>query len=174
MQAIVYTTNTGSTARYAALLAQKTGLPAYASAEAKKAVPAGAEVLCLGWIMAGTVKGYAAAARRYQVRAVCGVGMGQTGTQEKSVRKKTAVPANIPVFTLQGNFDVQKLHGLYRPMMALMVKTAGKSLAEKKNRTPEEDDMLALLRSGGTRVQKEHLSAVLTWYRAAIRGGMEG
>ena len=51
---------------------------------------------------------------------------------------------------------------------------AGKSLAEKKDRTPEEDDMLALLRSGGTRVQKEHLSAVLTWYRAAIRGGMEG
>ena len=59
-------------------------------------------------------------------------------------------------------------------MMALMAKMAGKSLAEKKDRTPEEDDMLALLRSGGTRVQKEHLSAVLTWYRAAIRGGMEG
>jgi hypothetical protein len=30
--------------------------------------------------MAGSVKGYAEAAKRYQVRAVCSVGMGQAGT----------------------------------------------------------------------------------------------
>ena len=48
MNAIIYTTNTGSTARYAGLLAQKTGLPVYSLAEARNAVSTGAEVIYLG------------------------------------------------------------------------------------------------------------------------------
>ncbi len=36
MDAIVYTTNTGSTERYARLLAEETGLPVYSLEEAKK------------------------------------------------------------------------------------------------------------------------------------------
>ena len=166
MNAIIYTTNTGSTARYALLLAEQTGLPVYSLTEAKKTVSTGAEVIYLGWIMAGAVRGYAEAAKRYRVRAVCAVGMGQTGTQTDSVRKKTAVPADIPLFTLQGNFDVKKLHGIYRPMMELMVKTVGKGLAEKADRTLEEDDMLDMMRCGGERVKEENLSAVLDWYNA--------
>ena len=164
MNAIIYTTNTGSTERYASLLSQETGLPAYCLAEAKKKVPSGAAVIYLGWIMASSVKGYADAARRYRVRAVCAVGLGQTGTQADVVRKKTSVPAHIPVFTLQGNFDVKKLRGIYRPMMELMVRTAGKSLSEKKNRTPEEDDMLDMMCRGGERVKPEALKAVRDWY----------
>ena len=166
MDAIIYTTNTGSTERYAKLLAQKTGLPAYSFTEAKKVVLNGAEIIYLGWIAAGSVKGFANAAKRYHIRAVCAVGMGQTGTQAESVRKKTAVPVNIPLFTLQGNFNVKKLHGIYRPMMEIMVKTAGKSLAAKKDRTPEEDDMLSMMLHGGERVRIENLSAVLDWYNA--------
>ena len=164
MKAIVYTTNTGSAGCYAKLLAQETGLPAYSLAEAKKKIHSGAEVIYLGWIMASSVKGYADAARRYQVRAVCAVGMGQTGTQTDVVRKKNHIPTNIPLFTLQGNFDVKKLHGIYRPMMELMVKTAGKELLEKKDRTPEEDDMLDMMLHGGEQVKAENLSAVLNWY----------
>ena len=114
--------------------------------------------------MAGAVKGYAAAAKRYQVLAVCGVGMGQTGTQTESVREKSAVPAAIPLFTLQGNFNVKKLHGVYRLMMEIMVKTAGKALAAKKGRTPAEDDMLDMMLHGGERVKAENLDAVLNWY----------
>lgn len=114
MNAIIYTTNTCSTEYYAKLLAQKTGLPAYCLAEAKKEVFVGAEVIYLGWITAGSIKGYANVAKRYQVRAVCGVGMGQTGTQTDRVRKNSAIPANIPLFTLQGNFNVKKLHGIPR------------------------------------------------------------
>ena len=166
MDAIIYTTNTGSTERYARLLAQKTGLPVYSLAEAKKRVFAEAEVIYLGWIMAGSVKGYAEAAKRYRVRAICAVGMGQTGTQTDSVRKKSGIPADIPMFTLQGNFDVKKLHGIYRPMMEIMVKTAGKGLAEKSDRTPEEDDMLDMMLHGGERVKEENLSTVLDWYSA--------
>ena len=164
MDAIIYTTNTGSAGRYAKLLADETGLPVYSFAEAKKEVAAGADVIYLGWILAGAVKDYSAAAGRYKVCAVCGVGMGQTGTQTDSVREKTKVPGDIPVFTLQGNFDVKMLHGIYRPMMEIMVKTAGKSLAAKADRTPEEDDMLDMMLHGGERVKTENLKAVLDWY----------
>ena len=161
MDAIIYTTNTGSAERYARLLAQETGLPVYSFAEAKKQVFSKEKIIYLGWIMAGSVKGYAEAARRYRVCAVCGVGMGQTGTQIESVRKKSAIPADIPLFTLQGDFNVKKLHGIYRPMMEIMVKTMGKSLAEKADRTSEEDDMLDMMLHGGERVKAENLSAVL-------------
>ena len=164
MNAILYTTHTGSTRRYAQLLSRETGLPACSLAEAGKTVAAGADVIYLGWIMAGTVQGYAAAARRYRVRAVCAVGMGQTGTQTDSVRSRSAIPAQIPLFTLQGGFDVKKLHGLYRAMMELMVRTAGKALAAKQNRTPEEDDMLDMMLHGGERVHSSHLRTVLAWY----------
>lgn len=165
MDAIIYTTNTGSTERYAKLLSHETGLPAYSLAEEKRKVPSGAEIIYMGWIMANSVKGYADAAKRYKVRAVCAVGMGQTGTQTDVVRKKNHIPASIPLFTLQGDFDVAKLHGAYRLMMEIMVKTAGKGLADKPDRTPEEDDMLDMMLHGGERVSMDNLSSVLDWYR---------
>ena len=164
MDTIIYTTNTGSTEQYAKLLSQETGLPAYSLAEAKKKARSSAEVIYLGWIMASSVKGYADAAKRYKVRAICAVGMGQTGTQVKEVRKKNQISADVPLFTLQGNFNVKKLHGVYRFMMEIMVKVSGKSLATKKDRTPAEDDMLDMMLHGGERVKAENLSAVLNWY----------
>ena len=88
MDAIVYTTNTGSTERYAKLLSHETGLPAYSLTEAKKKVFAGAEIIYLGWMMAGSVKGYAAAAGRYQIRAVCGVGMDKPGRRRTVYGKR--------------------------------------------------------------------------------------
>ena len=166
MNAIIYTSNTGSTQRYAKLLAQETGLPAYSLTEAAKSVPNGVEIIYLGWIAAGSVKGFANAAKIYRVRAVCAVGMGQTGTQTDSVRKKSAIPTCIPLFTLQGNFNVKRLHGVYRFMMEIMVRTAGKSLAAKADRTPDEDDMLDMMLHGGERVRAENLNAVLSWYNA--------
>ena len=149
MDAIVYTSNTGSTERYAKLLSDKTGLSAYPMSEAKQRIRAGADIIYLGWISAGTVKGYSNAAKRYNVRIVCGVGMGQTGTQTDSVREKTSIPADISLFTLQGNFDVKKLHGIYRMMMETMVKTVGKGRAATKDRTPKEDDMLKMMLGSG-------------------------
>lgn len=116
--------------------------------------------------MAGTVKGYKNAAGRYKVLAVCGVGMGKTGSREDEVRTGNAVPAAVPVFVLQGGLALKKLRSVYRLMMELMVKSAGKALAAKANRTAEEEDMLDLMLHGGERVGTEHLQAVAAWYEA--------
>ena len=49
-------------------------------------------------------------------------------------------------------------------MMELMIWTAGKALAGKKDRTAEEDDMLDMMLRGGERVRRENLMEVLEWY----------
>lgn len=166
MKAIIYTSNTGSTARYAKMLANELNLPVYSAEDAKREVPAGAGIIYLGWIMAGGIKGYSQAAKRYRVCAVCGVGMGQSGTQIEEIRLKNKISKDISAFTLQGNFDLKKLHGVYRFMMNIMVKTAGKALANKADRTPEEDDMLNMLAGDGNRVQIENLKPVIDWYHS--------
>ena len=163
--AIVYTSNTGYTRQYAMLLGEKTKLPVYSLDEAVQKLAQGNTVIYLGWLMAGKVQGYAKAARRFHVAAVCGVGMGATGSQMQDLRKANALPAAMPVFTLQGGFDMARLRGVYKMMMTVMVKTAGKGLAEKENRTPEEDAMLELMLHGGSRVSEENLEAVWEWYQ---------
>ena len=165
METIIYTSNTGSTAEYAQLLGKELNLPVYSIKQAKNKVSCGSEIIYLGWIMAGEIKGYKRAAKLYKVCAVCGVGMGQTGTQLKEIRNKNAISQRVPLFTLQGNFDVKKLHGMYRLMMNVMVKTAGNQLANKANSTFEEYYMLDMMVNGGKRVSLENLKVVTEWYK---------
>lgn len=167
IKAIVYTSQTGYTAAYAALLADKTGVKAVSLEEAVSAVPEQSEILYLGWLMAGKVQGYDKARKIYRVSALCGVGMGRTGTQLDDIRRQNGVPEAMPVFSLQGGFDRTRLRGLYRFMMTVMAKTAGRSLANKVGRTPEEDDMLDLMTNGGSRVSEDNLTAVLAWFEAS-------
>ena len=163
---IVYTSNTGYTEKYAKLLGEQLGLPAF-SAEQADSLPEGTEVLYLGWLMAGVVKGYKKAAQRFSVAAVCGVGMGPAGSQDSDVRKNNAIPQEVPVFTLQGGFDRTKLHGIYRFMMGVMIKVMGSSPRKKENRTPEEDAMLEMVTNGGDFVDVRQLDGVIAWYRQA-------
>lgn len=163
--AILYTSNTGYTRQYAQMLGGKLGLPVYPLQEAFSELPRGSSVIYLGWLMAGKVQGYAQAAKRYRIGAVCGVGMGATGSQIQDLRRANALPDSLPVFTMQGGFDMNRLRGIYKFMMTVMAKTAGKGLADKTDRTPEEDAMLELLLHGGSRVSEDNLKSVLEWYR---------
>lgn len=162
IEAILYTSNTGSTRHYAEMLGEKTGLPVYSLD--KSPVQAGAEIIYLGWVMASGIKGYAKAAKKYNVKAVCGVCMGVTGTQLPEMRKANAVPEETPVFSLQGGFNLKKLHGIYRIMMNMISKGIIKGLSEKTDRTPDDDDTLDMMLHGGDRVSEENLTALFTWY----------
>ncbi len=164
--AIVYTSNTGFTAEYARMLGDKTGLPVYTLADAEKNLAQGSRILYLGWLMAGKVQGYKKASEKYKIAAVCGVGMGASGTQIDDVRKANAISDSMTVFTLQGGFDLKKLHGVYKFMMTCIKKTMGKKLAEKKDRTADENDMLDLITNGGSRVSESNLGEVLNWLEA--------
>ena len=156
---VIYISNAGSTARYAKLLAHQLDLTAYSAEEAKEKVPAGAEVIYLGWIMAGSIMGCGAAMKLYKVRAVCGVGRGYTGTMQEELREKNNIPTDIPVFMVQGNFAPERLHGIYKMMAGFMVMVVGKASAEKndfiwmENRPRIRED----------KVKLSNLGALLTW-----------
>lgn len=157
--AIVYTSNTGHTEAYARLLGKCTDLPVYPLED--KSLAKGTSVLYLGWLFAGNVKGYKKAAKRYDIRAVCGVGLCDTGALLTQVRKAISLPEQIPLFTVQGGMDHAKLKGIHKFMINMLTK----SIASKADRSEGEDRMLSLLQKGGYYVCEENLSAVLDWYQ---------
>ena len=162
--AIVYTSNTGFTAQYASLLGGETGLPVYSLEEAVKSLTQNSPILYLGWLTAGKVQGYDKAVTKFNLQALCAVGMAKCGSQMEDVRKSNKLPEGLPLFTLQGGFDLKKLRGVYKFMMLVMSKTVAKKLAAKPDRTPDEEDMLDLFQNGGNRVSLENLRPVLAWY----------
>ncbi|NCC67948.1 MAG: hypothetical protein EOM14_07095 [Clostridia bacterium] len=164
MEAIIYTSNTGFTEQYALMLGEQTGMPVYTLKSAKGSVPAGAKVIYLGWLMASGIKGYKKAAKKYCICAVCAVGMSPDDAQRNDILKHTGI-TDTPLFVLQGGFDMDKLHGIYRFMMQTMRKTIGKGLEKKEAPKPEEAEMLEMFRHGADRVRPENLTEVLAWYR---------
>ena len=162
--AIVYTSNTGFTAQYASLLGGETGLPVYSLEDASKSLPQSSPIVYLGWLTAGKVQSYDKAVTKFNLQALCAVGMAKCGSQMEDVRKSNNLPQGLPLFTLQGGFDLKKLRGIYRLMMLVMSKTVAKKLAAKPDRTPDEEDMLDLFQNGGNRVSLENLRPVLAWY----------
>ena len=135
---IVYTSNSGYTAQYARLLGAALDLPVTDAKWGADPHP-GRAVIYLGWLMAGKVQGYAKAAKEFDIRAVCAVGMGpasQAGAEK--VRAKMGIPAEVPVFTLQGGFDINKLHGPYKWIMQLKCKEIRKTLAGKASLSPAQ------------------------------------
>ena len=162
--AIVYTSNTGFTAQYASLLGGETGLPVYSLEDALKSLPQSSPIVYLGWLTAGKVQGYDKVVTKFNLQALCAVGMAKCGSQMEDVKKSNNLPDGLPLFTLQGGFDLKKLRGVYKLMMLVMSKTVAKKLAAKPDRTPDEDDMLDLFQNGGNRVSLENLRPVLAWY----------
>lgn len=156
--AIVYTSKTGFTKQYAHLLGEALGLPVFSLGDGEPAD--GSAIVYLGWVHASHVKGYSAAQKRYQICAVCAVGLCDTGTLVEQVRKATAIPAEIPLFTLQGGFDRSRLKGLDKMMISMLVK----GLSGQKQRSAQDERMLTLLQQDASYVSRENLAAVVDWY----------
>ena len=161
LDAIVFTSQTGFTRQYAEMLGQTLSLPVYSLEEAVSQLPGGSRILYLGWVHASHVKGYRQAAKRFSVCAVCGVGLCDTGTLTTEVQQATAIPEEIPVFTLQGGIDREKLKGIDK----LMISMLAKGLASQKQRSPRDERMLELLSRDASYVSRENLAEILDWYK---------
>ena len=160
ISAIGYTSATGFTARYARLLADETGLPAFRLEEADALAP-GVPVLCLGWLRAGSVRGLKAARRRFRVEGVCAVGMAPEADPEQLRRDNGLEDA--PLFYLRGGYAPDKVRGLDRVLMAAMKRhLAGKS-------DQQSQAALAAMRQGADWVSGGQLGPVLAWLTG--RGG---
>lgn len=158
--AIVYTTKTGHTRQYAEILAKKTGLKAYSLDEAAKTLAKGGEIIYLGWIYASNIKGFSRAAKRFKVCAVCGVGLCETGTLLDEVRAKTKIPAEIPLFTIQGGIDGTKLKGMDKMLISMLIK----GLENTKEPTETDKHMLELMKNNVNYVSESNLAEFLEYY----------
>lgn len=161
--AIVYKSYTGHTKQYAEMLGKKTGIAVFELEKAKKELPKNSSIIYMGWLMAGSIKGYKDAVKLFNVKAVCGVGMAANSAQYDDIKKANNIPDTMPLFCLQGGFEMEKLGGIYKLMMNIMKNTLGKKIAEKQDRTPDEEEMLELLINGGNRVSPENLTELNTW-----------
>ena len=160
MKAIVYTSNTGHTERYAKMLGEKTGLPVYSLCEATKNLEKGSPIVYLGWLFVANVKGYKKAAKNFNVSAVVGVGLCDTGTAIPDVKKANAIPDPTPIFTMQGGMDKTRLRGIN----AFMIKMLIKMMSSKENRTKDDERMLYLLLNDKDYVSEENTAAFCEWY----------
>ena len=169
IQAIVYTSNTGTTEAYARLLGQETGLPVRTLEEAKKTLESSAQILYLGWIMAGGIQGYADAAKLCRIPMVCAVGMEPAG-KEQELRTNNGIPEDTALYALQGGYLPDRLRGIQKLLMRMITGSMAKKLAAKANRTPGEDDLLDLVSRGGSRVSPEKLAGPIRWCREHLGG----
>ena len=161
MKAIVYTSNTGYTARYAKMLGEITALPVYELDAACKMLEKGTSIIYLGWLFASMVKGYDKASKRFAVKLLCGVGMCETGTLLEEVRKANRLPADLPLFTLQGGMD----HGRLRGINKFMIRTLIRVMSAAKSPTENDKRKLQLIRDGGDYVSQENLAGVISWLK---------
>ncbi len=168
ISAIIYVSSTGHTREYARLLAKKLSLPAYSFDRERGNVPSGSEIIFMGWIMAGKVMGLTKVSMNYTVRCVIGVGMGFTGSQIEDIKSLNDFPAGSGVFSLQGGFEFDKLRGIYKLMMRILKATKVKSLSLKADRTPDEENLLRMLRDGGNYVAERNLKDIVAWYKARV------
>lgn len=158
IRAIIYESNTGFTKKYAQLLSVQTGLPCHALSENK--VTSGDSIIYLGWLCAGKIKGYAKASKRYNVRAVAGVGLRAQDAEALGQLIKQNKTAGRPAFYLQGGVDIQKLRGLNK----IMLKAAVKAMAGKKGKPGSEDTLYSFKDF----VSPDNLSGLLGWYKSAV------
>lgn len=139
------------------MIGKKACLPVYEIKEAESALAQGTEIIYMGWLMASMVKDYRKAAKRYRIACVCGVGLCDTGSLLKEVRKANRIPADTAVFTLQGGMDHNKLEGTYKSMIQVLLKV----LSLKKNPDEGTARMLQLIREGGDYVKEENIASVM-------------
>lgn len=161
MKAIVYTSNTGHTERYAKILGEKTGLSVYSLCEAKKMLDKGSDIIYLGWLFVSNIKGYKKASKRFNVSCAVGVGLCDTGTATDDVRRANAIPEEVPIFTMQGGMDKTKLRGIN----AFMIKMLIKMMSTKESRSKDEERMLYLLLNDKDYVSEENVTAFCEWLK---------
>ncbi len=172
IKAVVYTSQTGFTAKYAAMLSEELGVPVYPLDKASSALGKNDKIAYLGWIMGGNVKDIKKASV-FDLAAVCAVGMARPTPEERERMAKlnsmhsTFKPDSF--FLLQGGFDMNKLTGIYRFMMKIMAKAMSKGLTKKiedGTATESEKEMLEMTVHSKDCTSKEALIPVIEYIKA--------
>ena len=175
IQAIVYTSQTGYTQRYAQLLAEKTGVPAYSTKEARGKLPSKAEIFYMGWLLAGTVRGIQSAMDRYTIRGAAIVGISPQGNGDLWTEARINggySDSGGRLFYLQAGYAPEKLGFFHRLMMKPMARSVIRQVEGKGDAaTAQEREMAEVFRRGGDFVREEALEEIVQWFREGDHTG---
>ena len=157
MATIIYCSNSGSAKKYAELLSEKTG---FSCVDIKKrsTVSADEEIIFVGWIMAGVLQGLKEIREDFaNIKAVCGVGMMKSEKAAEETKAKNGITE--PYFFLTGDFDINKLTGMYKMMMGMAMKMIKGKLKDSDD--PKAREMAEKFEEGFDFVNEENLSKVI-------------
>ncbi len=160
MEAIVYSSNSGFTARYAKLLSEATGLPAVDVRKVRRKLYRGDDIVFMGWVMAGVIDNYMKMYSLYNVRVLCPVGLMPPGGQVlETLHSRNMIPDEIALYYLRGGFDMRKIRG-FKKLMAKSFRIS-MEMDYEDNETPESGEMYRLMCEGADFVDAAALAPVI-------------
>ncbi len=170
IKAILYSSCTGSCKKYAQMMSEATGVPAYPVKEYKAKFPR-EKVAYVGWLFGGFVMGLGKARVKGRVKAVCQVGMGpETPALEPTARKKNCLPCKrVPVFYYQGAFNINALPMPLKLIMKGKTKQIAAGLKQKEASTPlsdQEQATLTMAFTGNGDPAKWDISRFENWFNS--------
>lgn len=165
---IVYASNSGYTKEYAMLLRDKLDLCAYSVDDVPEAYKGG-DAIFLGWLLAGKIVGYEKAKKLCNVKCVVGVGMtAESEEQTAYVSCKVDPPANVRLFYLQGGYDYNKLHGIYKLMMKVKSKEILARYDGMSDEAKKANATYRMVTEGYSVVSEERLAPVIDWANSVL------
>ncbi|MBQ7778602.1 MAG: hypothetical protein IJ396_06805 [Oscillibacter sp.] len=175
MKAIVYKSQTGFTERYAKLLSEKTGVPAYPLKQAGKYLRKNDDIFYMGWLMAGRTSGLDTVVEKYTVRGVAIVGMspgGNGGLWDVACKNGGYSDGGAPVFYLRGGYAPDKLKGLHRLLMKPMANSVVQEIRDKGPKATESElEMMNLFLHGGDCFDEAQLEPIVRWFQTGLHDG---
>ncbi len=160
--AVVYNSCTGSCKKYAELIAEQLGINAVEFGKAKGL--GDGKVIYISWLFAAKIKDLDKALDMYDVGAVCQVGMGAvTDETEKFARKKNGLKPEMPLFCLQGAFNLKKLPLPLRLIMTVKNKEIVKRLSAKGELSEQDKATLKMAETGCGEPASWNVDDVVAW-----------
>jgi len=157
INAIIYTSNSGYTKKYADILSKKLSLPCYELREAEKSVAEGEHIIYLGWVMANHITGLDKAFKKYVPCCVCAVGLSEPSEKNLTSLSNLNKTGTAPLFYLQGGFDMKKQKGIKKFIMKMI----SSSLSKKADKTNSEKAMLKAISDGANFISEKNLEEVI-------------
>lgn len=159
---IIYSTNAGSTERYAKMLSEKLSCPAVKINKAGD-IDKDEEIIFMSWLMSGTLQDYPKAKEMFSnIKAVCAVGLFTTDDKLAEIKDKNSIEEEL--FFLHGAFDLKNLTGMYKMMMGMAMKMIKAKLKESDD--PKANQMADMFEKGIDLVKVEDLDKVVEFLNA--------
>lgn len=162
---IVYTSETGFTAQYAAMLGKSTKMTVLPLTEALTTLEKGTPIFYMGWLMAGKIKGFKKAKKKFKIVGTCAVGIRPDVKNLTQVLSKSYKMHDGELFYLPGGHAPDKLEGGKKKALKMVLSILSKTIQNQKSLSPTDERLLKVFEHGGSLVDKKLLPPIVQFLR---------